>query len=193
MLAKREREREKRERERERARTKADPGRENRAQKDRQDRMLSRTCRRATRSCQQGQEKKRKKNPGRPPERRRRRRRGRERETDANKTPGPENGEKHSLQLIQKPYQNAHPKPIKNNSRTGSGVHGPKPFAKTRRNKNRTPKNKAKKGRTFCRRFRDAKTRAFQGPKSIPKNSGLQSQSSLRKTFREKNLRRIEL
>ena len=66
-------------------------------------------------------------------------------------------------------------------------------FRKTRSNKNRTPKHKAKTGRTSFRRFRETAKGHFRAQKSSPKNPGLPVQSSLRKTLREKNLRQIEL
>ena len=87
----------------------------------------------------------------------------------------PENGEKNSLFPVQKPTQNAHPEPNKSIAITRNGVRVPKPFRKTHRNKNRTPKNKAKTGRTFSRRFREAKKGHIRAQKSSSKTPDSQS------------------
>ena len=167
------------------------PGRERRKKKSSMAcAMLRRTCLRPPRqSCRQRGGRK-ETNKGRPQEKKegRRRTKRRRRTRTGNRSPRvPKDGEKkNSLICINKSIQKRAPGTNGKRPNTKHGVRCPKPFAKRRRNKNRTPKNKAKKGRTFFSPFSGRKTGAFQSPNKTPNNPGLPCQSSLRKTLREK-------
>ena len=79
------------------------------------------------------------------------------------KTPpeNPQNGENNSLFPVQKPTQNVQPRTIQKHLHHKKRSSCPKTFRKSRRyNKNRTPKNEAKTGRTLLCHFRGPKTMA---------------------------------
>ena len=156
----RESEREGEERGRERG---AGPGRESKKEK-----RHGSMCCSGPASCGEGpvstaKKEEKKRNPSRPQEEKEEEE-GEGRRERTKKHRNPKTAKQRTPTIICKyPYKNAPPRPNKNTSNISSGARVPKPFRKTRRNKNRAPKNKAKTGRTFLRHFRGPKTMAFQG------------------------------
>ena len=126
------------------------------------------------------------------PRKRRKKREGRENKhgrtrNRTDKNAGTRKRRQNSLHPVQNPTQITHSAPNKTTSTTNHGVRCAKPSEKTRHNQNRTPKNKAKKRRTFCSRFQDEKQ------KTSPKKPRTPVQSPLRKTLLQENLRQTEL
>ena len=204
-MLERERERKKREKERkkERARERgADPGREKR-KKRQQAKEANATPdlpRPGGEVLAAGARKRKKENPGRPRERNGEEEGGREekgRTKPRNRGPqSPKNGEKRGTPLIsiRKTIQKRAPRTSKNPSETNKRSSMPKTLRKKPAvTKIELRKNKPKKGRTFLRRFWDAKKGIFMAKKTSRKTPDSHSKVRCEKPSDTKNLRQTEL
>ena len=179
---KRERERE-RERTRERTRKGKGEGsrprqKENRRERTQKKQMLRRTCLRRPRwSCGQAQRRREKKprptprgERGKKKEEEKRRRTG-----PGNNSPGgPKTAKKELPYSREKSIQKRTPKTNEHTATTKHGARCTKPSGKTRRNKNRTPKPKLRKGELFSSPFAGRKVgikKNFFGAKNPPRKT----------------------
>ena len=133
--------------------------------------MLSLTCLdQATRSCRQEHRRERKRTQAGPEKERGKKKEEEERRTDKPRNSGPRvprtARKKNSLNQISKSIQKHTPGTSENTSNTNHGARCPKPSAKTRRNKNRTPE-KPKSGRIFSSPFSGRKKGHFWAKKLL--------------------------
>ena len=91
-------------------------------------------------------------------------------ETEPTRTQEPENGDKTPCILYRIPYKSRTPRQTRPHPRQITELVAQNPPKKTRRNKIELQKNKAKKRKTFCRRFQDEK-QGFLGPKNFPEKT----------------------